>query len=335
VVNVYYRRSCDHGATWGPEVQLNDDGGLTDQFFPAITVNEDNLVAASWYDRRLDPASNYLFDRYWTVSYDGGTTWEPNARVSDVSSPVYTSSCYHGDYDQMAIQGSTIYHIWSDDRIYFNGHYDPDIWFDQATIPSDFTLLVEPEAHSTCRPATVTSTITVSSVAGYNQPVTLSDSDLPAGVDTTFNPNPVTPLPGQATYTITVTESAADGNYEWLVTGASPTLTHDVTVTLVVSGMVPAGTTMAWEPVTPTVGAVVTFTAELTGTQPLTFTWAFGDGAQAGGAVVTHTYTHSNTYTVLLTATNLCGEDIVERDITVVGEEGRYKIYVPVAMREL
>jgi PKD repeat protein/subtilisin family serine protease len=153
VVNSYYRRSCDNGATWGPEILLNDDGGLTDQFFPALTVNENNVVAASWYDRRLDPGSNWYFDRYMAVSYDGGITWEANERVSDVSSPVYIdpsmSMCYHGDYDQMASDASSIYVLWSDDRVFFNGHYDPDLWLERHTLALSPTIVVEPTALTT------------------------------------------------------------------------------------------------------------------------------------------------------------------------------------------
>lgn len=45
VINTYYRRSTDSGATWGPEIQLNDDGTLTDQFFPTVSVGP---PAGSW-----------------------------------------------------------------------------------------------------------------------------------------------------------------------------------------------------------------------------------------------------------------------------------------------
>jgi PKD repeat protein len=141
VINVYYRRSCDHGATWGPEVLLNDDGGLTDQFFPNVAVNEDNVVAASWYDRRLDPANNYLFDRYTAISTDGGVTWGPNERVSDASSPVFVQTnpfnCYHGDYDTLAADSTSIYQLWSDDRVFFNGHYDPDVYVERWPLQCD------------------------------------------------------------------------------------------------------------------------------------------------------------------------------------------------------
>jgi chitodextrinase len=325
VVNVYYRRSCDDGTSWGPEVLLNDDGGETDQFYPTITVNEDNVVAASWYDRRLDPQDNYLFDRYWTVSYDGGIAWEPNKRVSDVSSPVYiapyTSSCYHGDYDQMASFGDNVYILWSDDRVYFNGHYDPDIWFDQASVSPDFDLEVTPEWHDACRPGVVTSTIDVGAINFYDQPVTLSDVGLPTGVSTAFALNPVMPLPGSSTYIITITASAADGDYAWTARGTSPTLTHAVSVSLVVNSATPISPTL----LTPPDGSI----DQPTRNAP--FTWedlstatsyrfqidddpAFGSPEADVGGILTHTYIlpgpldPDSTYYWRVSATNGCGE---------------------------
>jgi len=135
VVNVFYRRSCDSGATWGPEVQLNDDGTTTDQWFPTLSVGPSNVVVATWYDRRLDTTSNYLFDYYKRISYDGGVTWQPSVRVSDVSSPVYIdpelATCYHGDYDQQVQDSVSVYILWSDDRNVQDGHNDPDVWFER------------------------------------------------------------------------------------------------------------------------------------------------------------------------------------------------------------
>ena len=75
-------------ASWSAEIQLNTDGTTTDQWYPAIAVNENGVVVASWYDRRLDTANNMRFDRYARVSADGGLSWGPNKRISDVSSPV-------------------------------------------------------------------------------------------------------------------------------------------------------------------------------------------------------------------------------------------------------
>ena len=119
VVDIFYRRSTDRGATWGPEVRLNDDGTSSDQYFPTLAVRG-QTVMVSFYDRRLDPA-NLLQDTFKATSEDGGLTWGSNQRVSDVSTPILfdpgLSQCYHGDYDQSLIdaEGRRIV-LWADDR---------------------------------------------------------------------------------------------------------------------------------------------------------------------------------------------------------------------------
>ncbi len=120
VVDVFYRRSTDNGATWGPEVQLNDDGTTTDQWFPTVSAGPSGRIIATWYDRRSDVGGNYLFEYYMRVSEDGGATWQPSVLVSDVQSPVYLdpnlATCYHGDYDTQVQDASYAYIQWSDDR---------------------------------------------------------------------------------------------------------------------------------------------------------------------------------------------------------------------------
>jgi hypothetical protein len=136
--NVFYRRSTDGAATWSVEKKLNDDGTTRDQWFPAIGVNSNGVVVASWYDRRLD-VNNFNFDRFAVESTDGGLTFGANTRISDVSSGVPTlapnfdtfiATCYHGDYDQIAVDGTTAYLLWSDDRRLEGTRPDPDIYFD-------------------------------------------------------------------------------------------------------------------------------------------------------------------------------------------------------------
>lgn len=141
VVDVFYRRSLDNGASWLPEVRLNDDASTSDQYFPTIQVSGSQVsgstVLATWYDRRNDPA-NYMQEYFKRLSYDGGATWQPSVLVSDVPSPVYhdpgTAACYHGDYDQSLISLTNAeVPQWADDRNVLSGHQDPDVWVDPAT----------------------------------------------------------------------------------------------------------------------------------------------------------------------------------------------------------
>lgn len=125
--NVFYRRSVDGAASWSAEVKLNTDLTSTDQWFPALAAagqGASTTVVVSWYDRRLYPGENLRFDRFSVASFDGGLTWQPNTRISDVSSRVPRlapnfdglATCYHGDYDQLAVERGQAYILWSDDR---------------------------------------------------------------------------------------------------------------------------------------------------------------------------------------------------------------------------
>ncbi len=74
----------------------------------------------------------------------------------------------------------------------------------------------------------------------------------------------------------------------------------------------------SWDPPTPLVGEDVTFTGSAAGTEPITYEWSFGDGAYDSGITVTHAYAAAGAYTVTVTATNGCGQDVVQHTVTVV-----------------
>ena len=152
--NVFYTQSTDGALTWSAEVQLNDDATTTDQFLPALAVgilrDDDDkfpVVGVSFYDRRLDPTFNLSFDRFAVISPDGGSTWLPNQRISDVTSPVAAPlipnfdsllvRCYHGDYDQVAFRRDTFHFIWSDDRRITASGPNPDIFYQNVRLDPD------------------------------------------------------------------------------------------------------------------------------------------------------------------------------------------------------
>lgn len=85
--DIYFVKSTDHGSTWSKPKRLNDDpvDNCCDQFHPWLAVDENGIINVVFYDRRNDP-NNLLFDVYLTRSFDGGETFTPNVRVSDVSS---------------------------------------------------------------------------------------------------------------------------------------------------------------------------------------------------------------------------------------------------------
>ena len=83
--DVFFSRSTDDGATWSAMTQIGGGGGATDQFEPNVAVNDIGDVAVVWYDRRNDVTNNTNIDVYTAFSTDGGPTFQPIVRVTDVS----------------------------------------------------------------------------------------------------------------------------------------------------------------------------------------------------------------------------------------------------------
>lgn len=94
-LDLYLTVTDDGGQTWTPRLRINDDplGNHIDQFHPWIFVNKDGVVSVAWYDRRLDPA-NLNFDLFISHSFDGGASWTPNQRVSEVSSSPFNAAAF-------------------------------------------------------------------------------------------------------------------------------------------------------------------------------------------------------------------------------------------------
>jgi len=106
---------------------------------------------------------------------------------------------------------------------------------------ADFSISVSPTSLTITRGASGTSTVTVTStVGGFNSPVSLSCSNLPSGVTSSFSPSSVTPSAGgsaTSTLTLTVSSSASLGSSDINVVGTSGSLTHSTPIHLtIISG---------------------------------------------------------------------------------------------------
>jgi len=117
-----------------------------------------------------------------------------------------------------------------------------------------------------------TSTISIYSLLGFNEAVTLSTKLVPNegntthGINTTYNPNPVTPpANGMVTSNLTVTANATanPGNYDLIVLGKNENLTHSVHIYLNVtgSGETESGTPLISKPSSPVLTSSTTSSA--------------------------------------------------------------------------
>ena len=80
--NIVFRRSTDNGLTFSGEVTINDDGGAKSQFFGRLAVDQTTGTLASvWYDARNSPGNDTV-ELWGSFSFNAGTTWTPNVKIS-------------------------------------------------------------------------------------------------------------------------------------------------------------------------------------------------------------------------------------------------------------
>ena len=124
--DILLRSSDDGGRTWSSIRRVNDDAGTAAQFDAWISVAPDGRVDIAFYDRRDDP-NDYLLNRYYAGSTDGGMTFV-NVRVSDVSSDPAVFPPFIGEYHQIASTSKAAHPAWTDMRNGKPGDQNEDIY---------------------------------------------------------------------------------------------------------------------------------------------------------------------------------------------------------------
>lgn len=76
-LDIYAARSDNSGASWLPNVRVNDDTGPGSQSAPAFTAAPDGTLVAVWLDQRSGAP-----ELYWSRSRDLGASWEPNRKLA-------------------------------------------------------------------------------------------------------------------------------------------------------------------------------------------------------------------------------------------------------------
>ena len=138
--DVIISKSLDNGTNWSTPLKVNDDVTSNDQFFPALSSSNGTLHVI-FYDRREDP-NNSLIDVYYARSVDGGAGFEPNVRVTEVSSNPDRGfgGRFIGDYIGIASHSSRVHVAWTDTRNALPGSLDnQDIFADRLSRPPVIT----------------------------------------------------------------------------------------------------------------------------------------------------------------------------------------------------
>ncbi len=101
---IAFTKSVDGGVTWSAPVAISDNPAGLGVFNPAISASPDGrTLSVAFYDHRNNPTSSTLVDLYLAQSFDGGATWQPNIRLTSVSSnaavaPLTSEGYMLGDY---------------------------------------------------------------------------------------------------------------------------------------------------------------------------------------------------------------------------------------------
>ena len=195
-----------------------------------------------------------------------------------------------------------------------------------------FSLSASPSSLTITQGGNGTSTITVTSLNGFNSATTLSASGLPSGVTAGFSPNPVTPpANGNVTSTLTLTASptAATGTVTVTVTGTSGSTVHSTTITLTVNAAASPNFTISASPASLTIvqgnagTSTITITSQNSFNSATTLTASgLPSGVTAAFSTNPVTPPANGSATSTLTLTASAGATVGTTNVTVTGTSG-------------
>ena len=111
--HLYYKRSTDGGSGWGPDTCFGDSSSVS--YDPSVAARG-STVHIVWDDQR---DGNYNI--YYKRSTDGGTTWEPDVRL--------TSDSADSQHPSLAAADSVLHAVWED----YRGRLFPAIYYKRST----------------------------------------------------------------------------------------------------------------------------------------------------------------------------------------------------------
>jgi hypothetical protein len=127
--NIFLAFSDDKGVTWSDAEPVGDPAEGADRFNHWMSVDPvTGDVNVSYYDTRNDTTGHrFMTDVFLAQSKDGGVTWQPDVRVTTVSSNEHDCAgvfpCQginygnqQGDYEGLVSRGGVSHPIWTDSR---------------------------------------------------------------------------------------------------------------------------------------------------------------------------------------------------------------------------
>jgi hypothetical protein len=254
---VNFSRSTNGGVNFtDPPIALTNPPASTANVtgFPQLLTEPSGAIDVIWQQASTaNPGSAY--DIVLARSTDGA-----NFNKRTLSS----TPTMQGGTGQIAVDGNgNSYIVWQGSSASAS-----DILFntDSSALTSpDFSLNVSPNPQTALPGAVLSYSVTVSSVNTFNQSVTLTCANPPAGAQCAFNPATVTAsaVGTPSSLTVTLPATIPTGTYAVGVTGTGGGLTHTQSTQLTVGGL-----TTSITPASATInaGGTGTFTVSLSGT---------------------------------------------------------------------
>ena len=180
------------------------------------------------------------------VPTDPASTLESEVNIVSGSGSQTGSLSRWGDYSAMQIDPVDDCTFWfTEEYMKTTGSFNWNTRIANFKFPGcgttgtpDFTIGASPSSVTINQGSNGTSTITITSLNGFNSATTLSASGLPSGVTAAFSTNPVTPPANSSatsTLTLTASSSATTGTATVTITGTSGSTTHTTTINLTVN----------------------------------------------------------------------------------------------------
>ncbi len=98
----------------------------------------------------------------------------------------------------------------------------------------DFSISATPSSREVCQGSNAAFDVSVQQIGSFTGSVTLSSSGTPTGTTAGFSTNPVNPVPGTSTFTVSNTGAASPGTSTITITGTGSPGTHNDTVDLTI-----------------------------------------------------------------------------------------------------
>lgn len=118
-LDVYVRYSDDDGATWSAPVLVAGGGDGQIQFWPTVSVQPDGDVVVTYNDS-VEAGGTSLVDVFTATSIDGGVTFGPPLRVTEVTTDWGGTATNivpnFGDYIFTVSTGNKDHVTWADGR---------------------------------------------------------------------------------------------------------------------------------------------------------------------------------------------------------------------------